>query len=83
MPASPCSPERPTVPESTPPAPQRPETFSREVALADGAPLAVRWAGFTDPGRKRENNQDDLLMRFPLFVVADGMGGHAGRRMRN
>ncbi|MGI6879866.1 PP2C family protein-serine/threonine phosphatase [Microbacterium sp. gxy059] len=66
------------MPESTPPAPQRPETFSREVALADGAPLAVRWAGFTDPGRKRENNQDDLLMRFPLFVVADGMGGHVG-----
>src|SRR5690606_22861831 len=32
----------------------------------------------TDRGRRRENNQDAYLAKFPLFVVADGMGGHAG-----
>ncbi len=40
--------------------------------------LEISWAGATDVGRRRENNQDSFLVRFPLFVVADGMGGHAG-----
>lgn len=33
----------------------------------------------TDPGPVRENNEDDLLIdvEHGLFVVADGMGGHA------
>jgi len=29
----------------------------------------------TDSGRLRRNNEDSLLARAPLFVVADGMGG--------
>ncbi|WP_368732571.1 PP2C family serine/threonine-protein phosphatase [Microbacterium sp. ZXX196] len=62
----------------TPAAPERPETHRHSVTLADGTPLTVRWAGQTDPGRKRENNQDAFLAHFPLFVVADGMGGHVG-----
>lgn len=35
--------------------------------------------GLTDVGRRRENNQDSLLVReeLGLFAVADGMGGHA------
>jgi protein phosphatase len=32
----------------------------------------------TDIGRARERNEDALLVRDPLFVVADGMGGHRG-----
>lgn len=34
----------------------------------------------TDPGLKRENNQDSFLYEknLGLFVVADGMGGHKG-----
>lgn len=40
--------------------------------------LQVVWAGATDQGRRRDTNQDAFLARFPLFVVADGMGGHAG-----
>ncbi|WP_029151019.1 PP2C family protein-serine/threonine phosphatase [Microbacterium indicum] len=66
------------MPETTPAAPQRPETRSRDVALADGSALTLRWAGQTDVGRKRENNQDRFLTAYPLFVVADGMGGHIG-----
>lgn len=36
------------------------------------------WAG-TDVGRKRSNNEDNFLIdkQLKLFVVADGMGGHA------
>src|SRR5579885_1246301 len=29
----------------------------------------------TDTGRQRRANEDSLLARAPLFVVADGMGG--------
>ena len=37
-------------------------------------------AGSTNIGRKRKVNQDSFLMEpdAKLFVVADGMGGHAG-----
>ena len=32
-------------------------------------------AGLTDPGRKRRENEDALVLEPPLFAVADGMGG--------
>jgi protein phosphatase len=32
----------------------------------------------TDMGRVRERNEDSLLVRPPLYVIADGMGGHRG-----
>lgn len=32
----------------------------------------------TDIGCVREHNEDSLIVSPPLFVVADGMGGHAG-----
>jgi protein phosphatase len=32
----------------------------------------------TDIGRARKRNEDSLLVREPLFAVADGMGGHRG-----
>ena len=51
---------------------------TREVALASGDTVILSWAGATDTGRRRESNQDSLLTEYPLFVVADGMGGHAG-----
>ncbi|WP_217183553.1 PP2C family serine/threonine-protein phosphatase [Streptomyces sp. AC495_CC817] len=43
-----------------------------------GQRLLLSWAGITDVGHRRETNQDDLYAEYPLFVVADGMGGHAG-----
>jgi serine/threonine protein phosphatase PrpC len=36
--------------------------------------VAEHWSG-TDMGRQRRANEDSLLVRAPLFVVADGMGG--------
>jgi serine/threonine protein phosphatase PrpC len=36
--------------------------------------VADHYAG-TDTGRQRRANEDSLLARAPLFVVADGMGG--------
>jgi serine/threonine protein phosphatase PrpC len=32
-------------------------------------------AGVTDPGRKRQRNEDSYVLAPPLFAVADGMGG--------
>ncbi|MDQ0613182.1 serine/threonine protein phosphatase PrpC [Microbacterium sp. W4I4] len=53
-----------------------PETSTQTYRVSDE--LQLSWAGTTDRGRRRENNQDAYLAKFPLFVVADGMGGHAG-----
>lgn len=53
------------------------ETKTHTVTVA-GRPLLLSWAGVTDQGRRRETNQDAFLAEFPLFIVADGMGGHAG-----
>ena len=36
----------------------------------------------TDTGRQRRANEDSLLARAPLFVVADGMGGAQAGEVR-
>lgn len=42
-------------------------------------PLRIEVAGQTDVGRKRNHNEDNfsILPEFGLYIVADGMGGHA------
>ncbi len=42
--------------------------------------MKVVSAGLTDIGRKRNHNEDSFLIddELQLYVVADGMGGHAG-----
>jgi PPM family protein phosphatase len=42
-------------------------------------PLRIEAAGETNVGRKRNHNEDNfaILADYGLFVVADGMGGHA------
>lgn len=52
-------------------------TRSHTVTLPDGS-VELTWAGVTDTGRRREINQDAFFAEYPLFIVADGMGGHIG-----
>ena len=40
--------------------------------------MKVRVGATTDIGRVREGNEDSYLVLEPLYVVADGMGGHRG-----
>jgi len=42
-------------------------------------PLRIEVAGQTDVGRKRSHNEDNfaIFAEYGLYVVADGMGGHA------
>ncbi|MGJ0387860.1 PP2C family protein-serine/threonine phosphatase [Microbacterium sp. CGR1] len=52
-------------------------TKTRSVTVAQRT-LLLSWAGVTDVGKRRETNQDAFFADYPLFIVADGMGGHAG-----
>jgi len=51
-------------------------------APAEHVPVRLRAvsAGLTDVGKKRDHNEDSFLIddELQLYVVADGMGGHAG-----
>lgn len=53
-------------------------TTQTRVVPVPGGELRLSWAAATDVGRRREVNQDALLTSYPLFIVADGMGGHIG-----
>jgi serine/threonine protein phosphatase PrpC len=55
--------------------------FSAATSGSSGvrSPLRIEVAGQTDVGRKRNHNEDNfaIMPEFGLYVVADGMGGHA------
>ena len=42
-----------------------------------GQHVTLAWAAVTDVGRRRQANEDSLIVQPPVFAVADGMGGHA------
>jgi serine/threonine protein phosphatase PrpC len=44
----------------------------------DGGRIDLQWSESTHVGRRRDVNQDAVLAHYPLFIVADGMGGHIG-----
>ena len=49
------------------------------VAVPDrqDASISLSWGAATDIGHRRTLNDDSYLAESPIFVVADGMGGHA------
>jgi serine/threonine protein phosphatase PrpC len=47
-----------------------------EVTLPEGI-VRFRYSACSDRGRVRKVNEDSYLAAVPLFLVADGMGGHA------
>lgn len=38
--------------------------------------MQLAWGSRTDVGLRRKANEDALIADFPIFLVADGMGGH-------
>jgi protein phosphatase len=59
----------------------QPRPISRASAEGDAAPPPLRRTGYglTDLGRRRSSNEDAFYLddELGLYVVADGMGGHA------
>lgn len=51
--------------------------YSRSVARPDGSAFDLSWAAISNTGRKRAVNQDSLMAEYPIFAVADGMGGYS------
>ncbi|RVU96656.1 Stp1/IreP family PP2C-type Ser/Thr phosphatase [Coriobacteriales bacterium OH1046] len=45
--------------------------------VASGRNHFISWGCRSDVGLVRTHNEDSFLVRTPLFVVSDGMGGHA------
>lgn len=43
---------------------------------AERAPIEVAHGAASDPGLRRRVNEDSFIAAAPLFLVADGMGGH-------
>ena len=40
--------------------------------------MELSWGACSDPGTRRAANEDAYLVGTPVFLVADGMGGHVG-----
>ena len=69
-----------TAPQEPTNAPGRAEMAVEGRAGADavfGSNEFISWGARSDVGLVRGHNEDSFLLQAPLFVVSDGMGGHA------
>ncbi|WP_239471481.1 Stp1/IreP family PP2C-type Ser/Thr phosphatase [Olsenella profusa] len=76
-----------TQEETLIPAPQEPSNAPGRAEMpvegragadaVSGANEFISWGARSDVGLVRGHNEDSFLLRAPLFVVSDGMGGHA------
>ena len=58
-------------------APVKEERIDAESCYDAGTSSQLMWGARTDVGCVRSHNEDSYLVQPPLFVVSDGMGGHA------
>ncbi len=65
--------------DSTPPGPPSAPADSRSTSSQLTRPMPLRFSAKTDTGRERDHNEDNYLVdkKLRLYVVCDGMGGHA------
>lgn len=54
----------------------KPDSASQQDVSTLAHKLPLLWAARTEVGHVREHNEDSYLLQPPLFVVADGIGGH-------
>ncbi len=64
-------------PVNAPGRPEMPVEGRLDADAVSGFNEFISWGSRSDVGLVRGHNEDSFLLRPPLFVVCDGMGGHA------
>ena len=66
-----------TEPTNAPGRAEMPVAGRAGADAVSGSNEFISWGARSDVGLVRSHNEDSFLLRTPLFVVSDGMGGHA------
>lgn len=77
MTAEDLQPSAPLEPANAPGRAEMPVEGRAGADAVSGSNEFISWGARSDVGLVRGHNEDSFLLRTPLFVVSDGMGGHA------